>query len=60
MFFAGHLGDRLDLRWFLAAGMLGSGIFVSLFGMGFFWDVHMLSYYIVVSVRTRVGGRRVL
>lgn len=33
MFFAGHLGDRTDLRLFLTVGMLGSGIFVSLFGM---------------------------
>lgn len=23
MFFAGHLGDRLDLRWFLSAGKIG-------------------------------------
>ncbi|KAL6757692.1 glycerol-3-phosphate permease-like protein [Haematococcus lacustris] len=50
MFYAGHLGDRLDLRLFLSAGMMGSGIFVALFGMGFFWNIHSLAYYIVVSV----------
>jgi MFS family permease len=33
MFFAGHLGDRTDLRIFLTVGMLGSGIFCSLFGL---------------------------
>jgi sugar phosphate permease len=33
MFFAGHLGDRTDLRVFLSVGMLGSGIFCTLFGM---------------------------
>jgi OPA family glycerol-3-phosphate transporter-like MFS transporter 1/2 len=33
MFFAGHLGDRTDLRIFLSVGMLGSGIFCCLFGM---------------------------
>jgi sugar phosphate permease len=32
MFFAGHLGDRMDLRIFLSIGMLGSGIFCCLFG----------------------------
>ena len=32
MFFAGHLGDRMDLRIFLSVGMLGSGIFCCLFG----------------------------
>ncbi|PNW74950.1 hypothetical protein CHLRE_12g503000v5 [Chlamydomonas reinhardtii] len=50
MFFAGHLGDRLDLRWFLTVGMIGSGIFTSLFGMGYFWDTHMFAYYTLVSV----------
>lgn len=32
MFFAGHLGDRLDLRWFLSigeAGLIGSPLFLS-------------------------------
>lgn len=32
MFFAGHLGDRTDLRVFLSVGMLGSGLFCCLFG----------------------------
>lgn len=50
MFFAGHLGDRMDLRTFLAGGMLGSGLFVTLFGMGYFWDVHYLPFYLVVQV----------
>mmetsp|Transcript_25230 Transcript_25230/g.64097 ORF Transcript_25230/g.64097 Transcript_25230/m.64097 type:complete len:498 (-) Transcript_25230:369-1862(-) len=53
MFFAGHLGDRLDLRWFLSAGMLGSGIFVSLLGMAYFWDIHIFSYFVIVSI---IGG----
>lgn len=33
MFFAGHLGDRTDLRIFLTCGMLGSGVFCCLFGL---------------------------
>ncbi|EFJ50964.1 hypothetical protein VOLCADRAFT_57773, partial [Volvox carteri f. nagariensis] len=50
MFFAGHLGDRVDLRGFLTAGMVLSGIFTSLFGMGYFWDMHIFSYYVLVSI----------
>lgn len=50
MFFAGHLGDRLDLRYFLTGGMLGSGMFVSLFGMAFFWKIHSFSYFVAVSI----------
>lgn len=111
MFFAGHLGDRVDLRYFLTigapcllavidfvlfmfvpalfivqrmenamkhvpgmligrqidvalmliptwslrssiAGMLGSGLFVGLFGMAFFWDTHNLRFFIMVQVST--------
>eukprot|EP00798_Chlamydomonas_sp_ICE-L_P000225 gene225-3993_t len=50
MSFAGHLGDQMDLRIFLSVGMVGSGIFCSLFGMGYFWDSHTLSFYIILSV----------
>ncbi|KAG1658428.1 hypothetical protein FOA52_009610 [Chlamydomonas sp. UWO 241] len=50
MFFAGHLGDRLDLRIFLTVGMLGTGVFTVMFGCGYFWDMHFYPYYIIVSV----------
>jgi OPA family glycerol-3-phosphate transporter-like MFS transporter 1/2 len=50
MFFAGHLGDRVDLRYFLTAGMFGSGLFTILFGLGFFYNIHAYSYFIFVSV----------
>ena len=30
--------------------MLGSGVFVTLFGMGYLWDIHRFSYYALVSV----------
>ncbi|KAK4742043.1 hypothetical protein SAY87_000044 [Trapa incisa] len=43
MYVAGHLGDTLDLRLFLTFGMMGSGIFVGLFGMGYFWNLHMVA-----------------
>ncbi|XVE65159.1 hypothetical protein DITRI_Ditri07aG0159000 [Diplodiscus trichospermus] len=50
MFVAGHLGDTLDLRLFLTAGMIGSGIFVGLFGMGYFWNVHVFWFYLVMQM----------
>ncbi|KAJ8774423.1 hypothetical protein K2173_016869 [Erythroxylum novogranatense] len=50
MYVAGHLGDTLDLRLFLAFGMIGSGIFVGLFGMGYFWNVHAFWYFLVMQV----------
>ncbi|KAG0559950.1 hypothetical protein KC19_10G141300 [Ceratodon purpureus] len=50
MYFAGHLGDRLDLRKFLSVGMLGSAFFVCLFGVGWLWDVHRLEYFLLVQM----------
>ncbi|KAK1307344.1 putative glycerol-3-phosphate transporter 1 [Acorus calamus] len=52
MFFAGHLGDRLDLRLvrFLAAGMVGTGIFTSLFGFGYWTNIHSFYYYLVAQM----------
>uniref|UniRef100_A0A7N0VI47 Major facilitator superfamily (MFS) profile domain-containing protein n=1 Tax=Kalanchoe fedtschenkoi TaxID=63787 RepID=A0A7N0VI47_KALFE len=50
MYVAGHLGDNLDLRLFLTTGMIGSGIFVGLFGMGYFLNVHAFWFYLVMQM----------
>lgn len=50
MYGAGHLGDTLDLRLFLTTGMIGSGIFVGLFGMGYFWNVHVFWFYLAMQM----------
>ncbi|XP_047327059.1 putative glycerol-3-phosphate transporter 4 [Impatiens glandulifera] len=50
MFVAGHLGDSLDLRLFLTTGMIGSGIFVGLFGMGYIWNIHEFWFYLVMQM----------
>ena len=50
MFTIGHLGDRVDLRYYLSAGMVGTGVFVSLFGMAYFWDVHDVWYFYRVQI----------
>lgn len=49
-FFAGHLGDRLCLRWFLTVGMIGSGFFSCLFGLAYWWNVHWLPYFFIVQM----------
>ncbi|KAL3817978.1 hypothetical protein ACJIZ3_003883 [Penstemon smallii] len=49
MYVAGHLGDTLDLRIFLTTGMVGSGIFVGLFGLGYFWDIHVFWFYLLMQ-----------
>ncbi|KAL6956451.1 hypothetical protein U1Q18_045528, partial [Sarracenia purpurea var. burkii] len=50
MYVAGHLGDSWDLRLFLTTGMIGSGIFVGLFGMGYFWNIHGFWFYLVMQM----------
>ncbi|KAG9454446.1 hypothetical protein H6P81_007350 [Aristolochia fimbriata] len=50
MYVAGHLGDSLDLRLFLALGMIASGTFVALFGMGYFWNIHFFVFYLVMQL----------
>ncbi|XP_021765802.1 putative glycerol-3-phosphate transporter 4 [Chenopodium quinoa] len=50
MYVAGHLGDSLDLRLFLTTGMIGSGIFVALFGMGYFWNIHAFWFFLLMQM----------
>ncbi|KAF3341380.1 putative glycerol-3-phosphate transporter 1 [Carex littledalei] len=50
MYFAGHLGDRLDLRIFLTIGMIGTSIFTSLFGVGYWLNIHAFGYFLVVQM----------
>lgn len=50
MYFAGHLGDRVNLRIFLTIGMIGSGTFVALFGMGYWWNIHSFIFYLSVQM----------
>ncbi|KAF5457699.1 hypothetical protein F2P56_021782 [Juglans regia] len=50
MYFSGHLGDRIDLRIFLTAGMLGTGLFTSLFGVGYWGNIHSFYYFLIVQM----------
>ena len=48
--FSGHIAERMDLRKFLAFGMITSGIFTALFGLGRYWNIHSLWFYMTVQV----------
>ncbi|OIW08790.1 hypothetical protein TanjilG_16371 [Lupinus angustifolius] len=50
MYFSGHFGDRCNLRIFLTVGMLGTGVFTSLFGAGYWGDIHNFYYFLVVQM----------
>nr|QWT68761.1 vacuolar phosphate efflux transporter 1 [Astragalus sinicus] len=50
MYFSGHLGDRCNLRIFLTIGMIGTGVFTSLFGVGYWGNIHNFYYYLVIQM----------
>ncbi|KAL6131850.1 hypothetical protein ACLB2K_070223 [Fragaria x ananassa] len=50
MYFSGHLGDRINLRIFLTIGMVGTGVFTSLFGIGYWGSIHSFYYYLAVQM----------
>ncbi|CAA0834585.1 Putative glycerol-3-phosphate transporter 1 [Striga hermonthica] len=50
MYFSGHVGDRMDLRIFLTIGMVGTGLFTSLFGVGYWGNIHLFYYYLLVQM----------
>ncbi|CAM8991240.1 unnamed protein product [Rhodiola kirilowii] len=50
MYFSGHIGDRMDLRVFLTIGMVGTGIFTSLFGIGYWANIHLFYYFLATQM----------
>uniref|UniRef100_A0A3P9H706 Solute carrier family 37 member 1 n=1 Tax=Oryzias latipes TaxID=8090 RepID=A0A3P9H706_ORYLA len=50
MYLSGIIGERLPIRLYLTVGMLSSGFFTCLFGMGYIYNIHSLSFYIFVQV----------
>lgn len=49
MFISGFVAERVSLRYFLASGMIVSGVFSYLFGMAKEWDIHSIGYFIFVQ-----------
>ncbi|KAM9299279.1 glucose-6-phosphate exchanger SLC37A2 [Gastrophryne carolinensis] len=50
MFISGIFGERLPLRYYLSGGMLVSGVFTAFLGLGFYWKIHALWYYILFQI----------
>ncbi|XP_075957352.1 glucose-6-phosphate exchanger SLC37A2 isoform X2 [Anarhichas minor] len=46
----GIFGERLPLRYYLSFGMVMSGLFTCLFGLGFYLKIHSLGYYAAIQV----------
>ncbi|KAI6672239.1 hypothetical protein NL676_000145 [Syzygium grande] len=50
MYCSGQLGDRTNLRFFLTVGMIGTGVFTSLFGVGYWANIHNFYYFLVMQM----------
>ncbi|KAM3607122.1 uncharacterized protein V6R79_002001 [Siganus canaliculatus] len=50
MYLSGIIGERLPIRLYLTAGMMASGLFTCLFGLGYIYNIHSLTFYVVVQV----------
>nr|KAF6478541.1 solute carrier family 37 member 1 [Molossus molossus] len=50
MYLSGVIGERLPIRYYLTFGMLASGIFTALFGLGYFYDIHSFGFYVVTQI----------
>ncbi|OAD57796.1 Sugar phosphate exchanger 2, partial [Eufriesea mexicana] len=53
MFFSGFIAERVNLRYFLAFGMLTSGISCYLFGIARPYNIHSLWYFVLIQA---IGG----
>jgi len=49
MFFSGYIAERVNLRYFLALGMVASGLFTVLFGLGKALGIHSIYYYLAMQ-----------
>ncbi|KAM9364403.1 glucose-6-phosphate exchanger SLC37A1 isoform 2-T2 [Pholidichthys leucotaenia] len=50
MYLSGIIGERLPIRLYLTVGMLASGLFTCLFGLGYIYSIHSLGFYVFVQV----------
>lgn len=47
MFVCGFVAERSDIRYFLAIGMLFSGLFCYALGLARYYNIHSLTYFII-------------
>ena len=50
LFFAGHIGDRSNLRVFLPLGLLGSALGLLLWPIAYMLNIHSFGFFVVANV----------
>lgn len=54
MFLSGFLAERANLRYFLALGMITSGLFTYLFGIAKSYGIHYMWYFTLIQILSGV------
>lgn len=54
MFLSGFVAERVNLRYFLALGMITSGIFTYLFGLAKSYGIHYMWYFTLIQILSGV------
>ncbi|XP_065655778.1 glucose-6-phosphate exchanger SLC37A2 [Hydra vulgaris] len=54
MFVSGYIAEHTNLRIYLSLGMFFTGIFTSLFGLGFFLKIHSLYFFFLIQILTGI------
>lgn len=55
MFASGFIAERVSLRYFLAFGMLSTGIFTYMFGIAKPYDIHSIWYFVFVQAAAGIA-----
>lgn len=50
LYFSGIIADRVNLRYYLVIGMLGSVANLCLLGVAYFGDIHHIAYFIMIQI----------
>uniref|UniRef100_A0A6B2FY01 Glucose-6-phosphate exchanger SLC37A2 (Trinotate prediction) n=1 Tax=Myxobolus squamalis TaxID=59785 RepID=A0A6B2FY01_MYXSQ len=50
MFFMGYAAEKTSTKYFVVASLLGTGLTTCAMGLGYYFEIHNLSYYIVFQV----------
>lgn len=56
MFISGFIADRCNLRYFLAMGMLLSGLFTYALGLAYYYNIHSLAFFVIFQI---LSGKKI-
>uniref|UniRef100_A0A5F8HAE3 Major facilitator superfamily (MFS) profile domain-containing protein n=1 Tax=Monodelphis domestica TaxID=13616 RepID=A0A5F8HAE3_MONDO len=50
MYLSGIIGEHLPIRYYLTFGIFASGAFITLFGLGYFYNIHNFGFYVITQI----------